>query len=104
MPDHNDSGYKSATDFGGKNLTPAMGKPMMHPTRSKGVLSAKRGPSIGKRGSGSNSRPGLPGLPTIDHSKQMDKLRSITGRSEDFGATSTSNDSVHFSKPKIGVR
>lgn len=34
----------------------------------------------------------------------MDKLRSLTGRSEDFGATNTSQDSVQFSKPKIGVK
>jgi len=42
-------------------------------------------------------------LPSIDHAKNMEKLRSITGRSEDFGSSSNSNN-VQFSKPKIGVK
>ena len=34
----------------------------------------------------------------------MEKLRSITGKSEDFGATASSDSNVQFSKPKIGVK
>ena len=55
----------------------------------------ERKPSIG----GSAKR----ALPKIDHSKQMDKLRSITGKSEDFSLGAHSNSNVQFSKPKIGV-
>mmetsp|Transcript_47912 Transcript_47912/g.63409 ORF Transcript_47912/g.63409 Transcript_47912/m.63409 type:complete len:156 (+) Transcript_47912:221-688(+) len=98
MPEQKDQGYKSATDFGkqgGSALRTGMAR-----SASKGIMSGKRGPSIGQKGSGGSTRP----LPSIDHSKQMSKLRSITGRSEDFGATTTSNDSVQFSKPKIGVK
>ena len=92
--DHNDNGYKSATDFGAK------GRSSMARNTSKSGLGAKRPPTISQRaGSGSKRA-----LPSIDHSKQMDKLRSITGRSEDFNATATSQDSVQFSKPKIGVK
>ncbi len=73
---------------------------MMHRKSSKGALSGKHGPNIG----GKSSFTGVKALPSINHSKQIDKLRSITGRSDDFGATATSTDSVQFSKPKIGMR
>ena len=45
-------------------------------------------------------------LPTIDHAKNMEKLRSITGRSEDFAAVSSGAESnnIQFSKPKIGIK
>ena len=33
----------------------------------------------------------------------MEKLRSITGRSDDFASSANSNN-VQFSKPKIGVK
>ena len=42
-------------------------------------------------------------LPNIDHAKNMEKLRNITGRSEDFASSADSNN-VQFSKPKIGVK
>lgn len=73
---------------------------MLNRKTSKGALSGNRVPSIGK-----SSATGIRPLPKIDHNKQMDKLRSITGRSvEDFAATATSSDSVQFSKPKIGLK
>ena len=45
-------------------------------------------------------------LPSIDHAKNMEKLRSITGRSEDFAAVSSGGESnnIQFSKPKIGIK
>ena len=73
---------------------------MLNRKTSKGALSGNRVPSIGK-----SSATGIRPLPKIDHNKQMDKLRSITGRSvEDFAATATSSESVQFSKPKIGIK
>ena len=83
VQDHQDTGYKSATEFGPKG---AISRTAMAQNSSKGSLSLKKGPSIGQRGTSGSQRP----LPSIDHSKQMDKLRSLTGRSEDFGATATS--------------
>ena len=94
--DKPDGGYSSATNFGVKKGP----SPMLNRKTSKGALSGNRVPSIGK-----SSATGIRPLPKIDHSKQMDKLRSITGRSvEDFAATATSSDSVQFSKPKIGIK
>ncbi len=98
--ENKDGGYQSATNFSIKKGP----SPMLHRKSSKGALSGKHGPNIGNKSSSSGAATTLKALPSINHSKQIDKLRSITGRSEDFGATATSSDSVQFSKPKIGMR
>ncbi len=59
---------------------------------------------IPRTGGRPSAGPKLP-LPSIDHGKQMDKLRSITGRSDEFtDIKSDSKGSIQFSKPKIGVK
>ena len=94
-------GYASMSDFGTKKHK---GPSSFLNRNGSKVLS---GSGLGKRGPSLNKTGGAGGkaLPAIDHSKVMEKLRSITGKSEDFAAASVGSDSnVQFSKPKIGVK
>ena len=80
-----DCGYKS--DIGAKNA--AARKPSMVLTKKKGAMSA--------RGDRENSNlyevkaSSKKSLPEIDHSKVMEKLRRITGKSQDFVMTDSSS-------------
>jgi len=94
-----DKAYKSATDFGAKA---AYGPQMLPRNNSKARLGGKGGASNGRATESGSMR--RDPLPSIDHTKQIDKLQKLTERSDDMGATVTSADSVQFSKPKIGVR
>ena len=83
-----DKAYKSATDFGAVNQAAVNSK--LNPSNSKGLLSnGGRVPSMG-RTTAASTRP----LPSINHSKQIDKLQRLTDRSTDFGGTATSSDSI----------
>ena len=106
-PSATPGGYASMTDFGvGKHKGPSSflnrnGSKMLSGSGTGTGGASRRMPSLSKSGGGTS---GKQALPSIDHSKVMEKLRSITGKSEDFGATASSDSNVQFSKPKIGVK
>ena len=80
----NDCGYKS--DFGAKN--PAARKPSMILKKSKGAMSARAADEDSNLYEPKASKKNLP---EIDHSKVMEKLRRITGKSQDFAMTDASS-------------
>lgn len=67
---------------------------------------SSKGTFLGRNSANRKPSGGPKALPSIDHAKNMEKLRSITGRSSDFAATASSADSnnIQFSKPKIGIK
>ena len=89
---------QSISNFGGQNSSqrkPPQSMMLNRNSSNRTYTNGERKPSIG----GSAKR----ALPKIDHTKQIDKLRSITGKSEDFSLGATTNSNVQFSKPKIGI-
>ena len=91
-PSATPGGYASMTDFGvGKQKGPSSflnrnGSKVLSGSGTGGA--SRRMPSLSKSGGVTS---GKQALPSIDHSKVMEKLRRITGKSQDFVVTDSSS-------------